>query len=108
MNDTVSLGDTAISLHTLAPTKVLLGWDGGPGTPDQLKSKVPRSVKIFIFRGEEGSTPNQFESKVPSPFQIFILGGWGGGVVLQTNIPEILGWGHSRYFESKILVTGIW
>ena len=29
---------------------------------------------------------------------------WGGGGVLQTNIPEILEWGHSRNFEPKILV----
>ena len=30
-----------------------------------------------------------------------------GGGVLQTNIPEILEWGHSRNFEPKILVTGM-
>ena len=37
----------------------------------------------------------------------------GGGVVVrrvvvvQTNIPEILEWGHSRNFEPKILATGM-
>ena len=32
---------------------------------------------------------------------------WGEGAVLQTNIPEILEWGHSRNFEPKILPTGM-
>ena len=49
--------------------------------PDQLKLKVPRSAQIFIFGGV--------------------------GVVLQTNIPEILEWGHSRNFELKFLATGM-
>ena len=28
-------------------------------------------------------------------------------MVVQTNIPEILEWGHSRNFEPKILATGM-
>ena len=47
--------------------------------------KVPRSVQICIF----------------------IFGG-GGGVVVQTNIPEILEWGHSRNFEHKYCLTTFW
>ena len=52
--------------------------------PDQLKLKVPRSAQIFIF-GK----------------------GRGDRRVLQTNIPEILEWEHSRNFEPKFLATGM-
>ena len=72
-NETVSLGDTAISLYTPAPTT----WRGRgdqAGTPDPLKFQVPRSTQIFF----------------------------GGGGKLQTNIPEILEWRHSRNFEQNI------
>ena len=62
-----------------------------------------------FWRGDNGKgcTPDQLKSKVPRSGQIFIGGwGWWGGV-LQTNIPEILKWGHSRNFEPKILATGM-
>ena len=49
-----------------------------------------------------GGTADQLKSKVPSPDQIFI---WGDGVLLQTNTPEILEWGHSRNFEQN---SGNW
>ena len=45
------------------------------------KSQVTRSVEIFIFLG---------------------MGRWGGRVV-QTDISEILEWGHSRNFAPTIL-----
>ena len=50
-------------------------------------------------RGGGGEdTPGQLKSKVPGSAQIFIFGG-----LLQTNIPEILEWGHSRDFEHKFI-----
>ena len=50
----------------------------------------------------------QLKSQVPRSFQIFIcvcVGGGGGeaGVMVQTNIPEILECGHSRNFTPKIV-----
>ena len=74
-NETVSLGDTAISLHTPAPTPVIL--EGG-GTLDQLKFKVPQSGQVFIFGGR----------------------GYSGH-----HIPQILEWGHSKNFEHKIFTA---
>ena len=44
-------------------------------------------------------TSVQLKFQVPSPDQILIFS-WG---ILQTNIPEILEWGHSRNLEPKIL-----
>ena len=84
----VSLEDTAISL-TPAPTQVLVGYSrptqiespsfqGGGITPDQLKSKVPQSGQVFIFRGGVYSTPTQIQN--PSIWPSFHLGG-----VLQTT-----------------------
>ena len=46
-----------------------------------------------------GCTPDKLKPQGPSPDQIFIS--FGGGGVLQTNIPEILEWGHSRNFWTK-------
>ena len=57
---------------------------GGGGTPDQLKSQVPSRVQIFNFLGE-GGTLDQLKSKVPQSRKIFICAcGWGRQV-LQTN-----------------------
>ena len=108
---------------------------GGGGTPDQLKSKVPpQSGQVFIFGGGgrvvvEGysrSTQIQIPSIWPSfhfqgvfqtnsnpKFQVltkfsFSGEGKGGEGVLQTNIPQILEWGHPRNFKPKILVNGMW
>ena len=60
----------------------------------------PKSGQIVTWEGGGGGTPDQLKSQVPSPGHIFIF---GGGGVLQTNIPEKLEWGHSRNFEPKIL-----
>ena len=103
----------------------------GGGTPDQLKCKVPRSAKFFIFwwcvcvwggllqtnsnakcqglpkfsfSGGWGLTSDRLKSRVPRSAQIFIL---GGGGVLQTNIPEILEWGTQGILNQKILPTGM-
>ena len=68
-------------------------------------SNSTQSAKIcpnLYFRGGGGawcSRPTQ--PKVPISVQICM---GGGGV--QTNIPEILEWGHSRNFEPKFSITG--
>ena len=49
--------------------------------------------------GGAGATPDQLKLKVPN-FH-------GEGGVLQTNIPEILEWGHSRNFEHKFIILEI-
>ena len=54
-NTMVSTGDTEISLHIRAPWN---SREGGGGTPDQLKPKVPRSAQIIIFGGR-WYTPDQ-------------------------------------------------
>ena len=84
--------------HAKICPNFLFFWGGG-GTPDQLKSKVPISAQISFGRY---SRPTQIQSA--KICQNFHLGGWG---VLQTDIPGILEWGHSRNFEPKILVTGM-
>ena len=68
VNEMVSTGDTEISLHIRAETRVggLLQANSNPKCQD-----LPK----FSFSGE--------------------------GVLLQTNIPEILEWGYSRDFEHK-------
>ena len=85
-----------------------LHFQGGGLRPTQ--PKVPKSVQICIFEGggDAKICPNLHFSgwgggwwsrptqpKVPRSVQICM-----GGVV-QTNIPEILEWGHSRNFGPK-------
>ena len=54
VNEMVSMGiQKLVSTYEIRKTLWGLG-----GTPDQLKSKVPRSAQIFIFRGVVG-TPDQ-------------------------------------------------
>ena len=48
---------------------------GEGGTPDQLKSEVPRTAQIVMGGG--GLTPDQLKSKVLRAAQIFIFGGGG-------------------------------
>ena len=72
----VPFGDTAISLNTPARTKV----HGGGGEVVQINSKAKcQDLPKFSFSGE------------------------GGIGIVQTNIPEIIEWRHSRNFEPKIL-----
>ena len=109
--------------------QICIWGEGGWSRPTQ--PKVPRSVQICIFRGQErGGGPDQLNPKCrdlsKSAFSVVGEGvvvqtdstqstkicpnphfWWGEGVVVQTNIPEILEWGHSRNFEPKILVTGM-
>ena len=79
------------------------GWWSRPTQP-----KVPRSIQICIFSGGgRGGCPDRLNPKHQDLSKsAFFLGG-GEGVVAQTNIPEILEWGHSRNFEPKILATGM-
>ena len=53
--------------------------------------------------GGSGGGPQQLNPKSQDLSKFVFLGGWGWGegVVVQTNIPEILDWGHSRNFEHK-------
>ena len=116
------MGDTAISLHIRAPRN-----SGGGGGPDQLNPKCQDLSKSAFSGGGQGvvqtnSTQsakicpnlhsgggiqtNSTQSAKICPNQHF----WVGGervVVFQTNIPEILEWGHSRNFEPRILATGM-
>ena len=70
LNEMVSTGDTAISLHIRTP------WNSGGGggcNPDKLKLKVPRYAQIFIFR-RGGVTPDKLKLEVSRLAQILILG----------------------------------
>ena len=69
--------------------------------------KVPRSVQTCIFQGGGGG-PDQLNPKCQD-LSKSAFSGWGGGVVVvQTNIPEILEWGHSRNFEHKFCHAILW
>ena len=101
VNETVSLADTVISLHTSSYisslgrgvlqtnsiqksfnlAKFSFSRDGGRGVIQTNSNPEYQVVTKFSF-----FTPDQLISKVLSPDQIFV-GGWG---VLQTNISEIL------------------
>ena len=78
--------------------KIFPNFHGGGGTPDQLKSKVPRSVQIFCGGGG-GITPDQLKSKVPRSVQIVCVCGVGGVYSRPTQIrsarifPNFLGGG---------------
>ena len=75
-------------------------WGGGG--PDQLKIPSAKICQNFHLGGEVCG-PDQLKSQVPRSVQIFIFSGGGRrGLVVQTNIPEILEWGHSRNFEQNI------
>ena len=70
----------------IRPTGFLVGFSGeGSGGPGQLKPKLPRSVKICIWRGVRGrggGGPGQLEPKVSRSVQICIwrgVRGRGGG-----------------------------
>ena len=67
--------------------------------PDQLRLKVPSSVQIVM--GGYSRPTETHSAKICPNFHFQGVG------VLQTNIPEILEWGHSRNFEPKILPTGM-
>ena len=77
LNKTVSLGDTAISLHTPAPTQVcccfFLGGGGGYSGPTQIPS--PSIWPSFHFR--KGGPTQTWSSNISDNFHF--LGGWGGG-----------------------------
>ena len=90
-------------LKSKAPQSGQVSISGGGGCLlDQLKSKVPQSGQVFIAGGGVYSGPSQTQSpNISDNFQ------WGGGYS-RHHIPQILEWGHSRTFEPKILVTGIW
>ena len=81
-------------------------WWWWGGTPGQLNSKFPQSGLVFIFR-EVFQTNSNPTFQTLTKFS-FSGEGKGGEGVLQTNIPQILEWGHPRNFEPKILVNGMW
>ena len=72
--------------------------------PDQLKSQVSRSVQTFIWKGGGNSNP-KCQDLFKFSFVCVCVGGGEGeaGVMVQTNIPEILECGHSRNFTPKIV-----
>ena len=75
LNEMVSTGDTAISLHIRTP------WNSGGGggcNPDKLKLKVPRYAQIFIFRriGGGGLLLTNSNSKCQDLHK-FSFWGWG-------------------------------
>ena len=72
-NETVSLGDTVISLHTSSHISHL-GWGCILGQPKTQKS--PDQLFIF-FLGGGGVFLANIKLKVLSPDQLFILGGGG-------------------------------
>ena len=75
----VSAGDASISLHIPVPCMSLNQEGGGGGTlVDQLKSKVPQSGQVFIYREGVYCAPTLIQSKVPQSGQVFIWG-WGVG-----------------------------
>ena len=62
--------------------------------------RQPEGANLLFYRF---SRPTQIPSaKICQIFIFEVGGGWGKPVVVQTNIPEILGWGHSRNFEQNI------
>ena len=73
INETVSEGDTAVSLHTL-----------GGGYSWLLKTQVPGSDQIFIGEGYS-CILDYSKLKVPRSDQIFIFRGGGEGVFLITQ-----------------------
>ena len=103
----VSTGDTEIILHIR--------------TSRELQSKVPRSAQIsFFWGGRVLQTNSNQKCQDVAKFPFFGVGGYSrptqiksakmwpnfyfsGGGVLQTNIPEILEWRHSRNFEHKFI-----
>ena len=68
--------------------------------------QIPSIWPSFHFQGVFQTNSNP-KFQVLTKFS-FSGEGKGGEGVLQTNIPQILEWGHPRNFEPKILVNGMW
>ena len=83
---------TQMQSAKVCPNFHFQGGGGGGVTPDQLKIQSAKICPNFHFPGGWGwGGPDQLKSKVPRSAQIFIFRVGGG--VLQTKIPEILEWG---------------
>ena len=97
----VSAGDTDISLHMHpGPTQKPLTGGGGPDQPNPKWQDLSKSAS---GGGKEGwGGPDQLNPKCQDLSKSAFSGG-AGGVVLQTNIPEIFEWGYSKNVEPKIL-----
>ena len=99
-------GEVVVQTNSTQSAKICLNlhFRGGDGGVVVVQTNSIQSAKICIFRG--GGGPDQLNPKCQDLSKSAFSGG-REGLVVQTNIPEILEWGHSRNFEPKILATGM-
>ena len=73
---------------------------------NEMVSLVDTAISLHI---PFATVPRPTQPKVPRSIQmcIFGVGGVLGAGGVQTNIPEILEWGHSRNFKPRFLANGM-